>query len=137
MNVHIFDTDCYGPMWHGAYIKWLEIGRVDWLREHGIVLEKPGEGTIYPVVEQHLRFRSPARLHDRLEISTELALDRYRLVFKQTIAQKQSQKLVLEAETVCVVLDSQWKPQRRLPEALLAILQPALAEETLAASPAC
>ena len=36
IDVQIFDTDCFGVMWHGAYIKWLELGRVKLMESRGI-----------------------------------------------------------------------------------------------------
>ena len=40
LDVQIFDTDCFGVMWHGAYVKWLELGRVKLMEERGIRLTR-------------------------------------------------------------------------------------------------
>ena len=29
VKIYYKDTDCYGIVWHGAYIKWFEVGRVE------------------------------------------------------------------------------------------------------------
>lgn len=125
LEVQIFDTDCYGVMWHGAYTKWLEMGRVAYLKRRGIVLSKPSDpnGHVYPVVAQQFAFRSPARMGDVLTLGTTLTLEGRRLLFSQTVAQASGDRVVMEALTTCVILDAQWKPLRRLPEAFLARLQ--------------
>ncbi len=129
LDVHIFDTDCYGVMWHGAYIKWLEMGRVELLKQCGQQLSMPNDSSpdsdtlIYPVVEQNLKFKSPARLNDPLVLTTSVEIQGHKLVFSQNFTQKTSDKLVLEAVTTCVVLNENWKPYRKVPEPLLSSLK--------------
>lgn len=117
LDVNIFDTDCFGVMWHGAYIKWLEMGRVQLFEERGLRLSKPNdpEGFIYPVVEQNLRFRTPAPYQDRLTLRTELEVQGYKLLFHQVFTSHTTGKTTLEAVTTVVVLDAAWKLQRQLP----------------------
>ena len=37
-RVYYSDTDAYGVVWHGAYLRWLEKGRVDLCNDLGIDL---------------------------------------------------------------------------------------------------
>lgn len=124
LAVQIFDTDCFGVVWHGAYTKWLEMGRVEFLRSRGIALSKPGdrEGLVYPVVEQHFRFRAPARFGDTLTLTTQARLEGSRLIFTQT-CRTDAGVTTLETTTVNAVVDgATWRPLRRLPEVLTKIL---------------
>ncbi|MBX2861667.1 MAG: acyl-CoA thioesterase [Vampirovibrio sp.] len=116
--VHIFDTDCYGVMWHGAYTKWLEMGRVDLLKSVGISLPKPeqADGYVCPVVDQHFTFKHPARMNDVLILTSRMTQEGRRLVFQQTFTQKDSGKTVMIGTTKCVLVDQKWKPLRQLPE---------------------
>jgi acyl-CoA thioester hydrolase len=120
IDVNVFDTDCFGVMWHGAYTKWLEIGRVKLLESQGLHLSKPGEpgGWIYPVVEQHFKFKSPALYADKLTLTTRLAIEGYKLHFAQTFRSHTTDRITLEALTVVVVVDTAWKVQRHLPESI-------------------
>ncbi|MBY0450146.1 MAG: acyl-CoA thioesterase [Cyanobacteria bacterium] len=129
LDVHIFDTDCFGVMWHGAYVKWLEMGRVELMNSMGIRLSKPGEeaGYVYPVVDQHFRFRSPAQMADKLLLTTSVTINGHKLVFEQTFSQQETEKIVMQATTTVVVVDMQWRTQRRLPAELLQKLQEASA----------
>lgn len=118
IDVNIFDTDCFGVMWHGAYTKWLEMGRVKFLEAQGIKLSPPGEpnGYVYPVVEQNFKFKSPAIFGDKLTLTTRLALEGYKFYFYQTFRSHKTDKITVEAITTVVLVDSEWKVQRRLPE---------------------
>jgi acyl-CoA thioester hydrolase len=121
LDVNIFDTDCFGVMWHGAYTKWMEMGRVKLFESQGLFLSKPNDpvGYIYPVVEQNLKFKTAAPYGDKLTMTTRLAIDGYKLVFYQHFRSHNTDKITLEAVTTVVVLDVHWKLQRRLPEAMV------------------
>lgn len=126
-KVHIFDTDCYGVMWHGAYAKWLEMSRCELLEQLDVAMSAPDEAVeeswIYPVVEQTLRYKRPAKLNEALVITTLVSVQGPRLVFSQAVAlQSEPNQVKVESQTVCVVCDGQFKPYRRVPAALLAKL---------------
>ncbi|MCE3234926.1 MAG: hypothetical protein K0Q50_1106 [Vampirovibrio sp.] len=120
LDVNIFDTDCFGVMWHGAYTKWMEMGRVQLFESQGIFLSKPGdrEGYIYPVVEQNFKYKSAAPYGDKLTMTTRLAIEGYKLLFYQTFRSHNTDKITVEAVTTVVVVDADWKLQRRLPDLL-------------------
>lgn len=117
IDVQIFDTDCFGVMWHGSYIKWLEMGRVNLLKAVGVELSKPNDpaGYIYPVVDQHLRFKARAAMQDVLTVYTRVEIQGFKLIFHQRLENAQTGVVTLEATTTCMVLDQDWKVQRRLP----------------------
>lgn len=122
ITVQIFDTDCYGVMWHGSYIKWLEMGRVQYFAELGYTLPGPADRPchVFPVVNQNLTFRSPGQLWATLNLTTQLRIDRSRLIFEQTFTCGSTQKTIMTAETTCAIVEAtdegQWKPLRKLPD---------------------
>jgi acyl-CoA thioester hydrolase len=120
LDVQIFDTDCFGVMWHGAYTKWLEMGRVKLFEAIGVEVSKPGDtdGYIYPVVDQHFRYKSPARFGDTLTLTTTVEAHGHKLVFQQQCHNHTTDKITIEVQTTIVVLDMNWKTQRRLPEVI-------------------
>jgi len=129
-EVHVFDTDCYGVMWHGAYLKWLEAARDKAVVDCGVNLQTPNEGWVYPVAEQNLRFRKGGRLRDKITIETQISIQGPRLNFHQTMVRFSaidSSKIetLMETLTTCVVCDATtFKPLRRIPEALQQALTP-------------
>jgi acyl-CoA thioester hydrolase len=130
-EVHVFDTDCYGVMWHGAYLKWLEAARDKAVADCGVNLQTPNEGWVYPVAEQNLRFRKGGKLRDIITIETQISIQGPRLNFHQTMVRPSSAPnasttdVLLEALTTCVVCDATtFKPLRRIPTELQHALAP-------------
>lgn len=117
-DVHIFDTDCYGVMWHGAYAKWLEMGRVDIFKHIGLNVKEMSDhfNIIFPVVEQNVRFKASARFGDRVKLSTQFTLDGYKFNFDQVVTDAKTGKAYIEAKTVVVMVNSEGKMYRTVPE---------------------
>lgn len=126
LDVQIFDTDCFGVMWHGSYLKWMEMGRAKLLEDLGITIALPGEanGHIYPVAEQSLKFKNRAPYREPLILTTRLEVESFKLLFYQTFRSANDDRVTLDAVTTVLVLDGDWKIQRRLPD----FLQQALAK---------
>lgn len=105
-------------VYYSRYLDFLEEARGEFFRSLGASLSVWQErGAIFPVIECHLRYRSPARYDDVLHIDIWPAvIDRVRLTFSYRVV-KQTGHVVLEAKTthVCTGLDE--KP-KRLPEEL-------------------
>jgi len=60
-----------GVVYHGNYLPYFEIGRVEWLRSHGISYKSMEEnGVALPIVSLTLNYKKPARYDDRLFIKT-------------------------------------------------------------------
>jgi acyl-CoA thioester hydrolase len=124
LDVQIFDTDCFGVMWHGAYLKWMELGRAKLLNNMGVSIELPGQanGHVYPVSEQTLSFKNKAPYGEPLRLTTVMSLQSFKLIFEQTFRSRHPERdgqITLQAKTTVLVLDSQWKIQRRLPPFLM------------------
>ncbi len=113
-------------IYYARYLDLLEATRGEFFRELGIPFSKwQNENTIFPVVEAHLSYKSPARYDDLLAIEVWLTrLQGVRLNFVYRIL-KQDKKLLLEAETFHVCADLGEKP-KRIPEILRERLRPYL-----------
>ncbi len=119
-DVHIFDTDCYGIVWHGAYTKWLEMGRVNLFKTIDVDMKQMSDehDIIFPVVEQNLKFKASARFGDVLRLTTWIKPDQPKLIFYQEIQELHSDKLIIDARTDVVTMNSQNKMYRRFPDIL-------------------
>ncbi len=113
-------------VFYSRYLDFLEAARGDFFRKLGRrLLEWQEQGTIFPVVECRLRYKTPARYDDNLRISLRPTLAKgVRLNFAYQIFNQQG-ALVLEAQTfhACTGLDERPK---RLPGDLSAALLPYL-----------
>jgi acyl-CoA thioester hydrolase len=82
------DTDKARVVHHARYLDYLEAGRLEFLRHHGLVYRELEErtGLGMPVVEARLRYRSPARFDDLLDVETWVAhCSRAKIVFESRI----------------------------------------------------
>ena len=88
VRVRFCETDLMGVVHHGSYAAYLEVARVEWLRRRGVNYgDWASRGLHLAVAEMNLRYRSPARFDDELDVETMLGLVRaaslrfdYRLV---------------------------------------------------------
>ena len=99
MMKHIFeqkvfysDTDAYGVVWHGSYLRWLEMGRVGLFEMMGHKINDLIDQDItLPVVNLNVKYKSSARLED---------------------------EMIIEADVVVVAISNGGKLYRRMPEVL-------------------
>jgi len=111
-------------IYYSRYLDLLEAARGEFFRSLEMsFLKWQEQGTIFPVVECRVRYKTPARYDDVLKIEVwPTVVERVRLNFAYRILNAAG-SVVLEAETlhVCTGLDE--KP-KRLPEELREKLQP-------------
>jgi acyl-CoA thioester hydrolase len=66
-------TDHAGVMWHGAYVAWLEEGRVEALARVGLdYAELSSRGLEMPVVSLGIDYRQPLRHGDQVTLLSEV-----------------------------------------------------------------
>lgn len=125
IKVYHQNTDCYGVVWHGEYLKWFEIGRVEYSEMIGINFNLLQKADIQlPVVEINCRYKSPARLFDILIIETTLQeLKSTSMTFSHKITNETTGKFVLSASTTVVTTNSNGKLYRKIPDELYEYLK--------------
>jgi len=73
VRVLFADTDAMGIVYYANYLKWFETGRVELMRSLGMAYrELTGIGVHLPVTEASVRYLSPARYDDFLDIHAEV-----------------------------------------------------------------
>ena len=73
-KVFYSDTDAYGVVWHGSYLRWLEMGRVEWCEMCGHnLIELVNMDIVLPVVNLNVRYKASAKLNDELVIETSIS----------------------------------------------------------------
>jgi acyl-CoA thioester hydrolase len=73
LRVRFGETDLMGIVHHGSYVAYLEVARVEWLRRRGVAYAAWAAGGLHmPVVELAVKYRSPARFDDELDVETTL-----------------------------------------------------------------
>ena len=61
-------------MYYGKYLTWLEVGRVNLMRDVGFGYREWVRHEIqFPVVQAHMDYKSPARFDDEILVKTKIA----------------------------------------------------------------
>lgn len=117
-KVFYSDTDAYGVVWHGNYLRWLEMGRVLLCEERGYKLSELVEKDIVlPVTELEIKYKNSAKLDDEIIIETDVVEHgRFYITFYQKILDKNTQKTYIEATVKVVAINKDGKLYRSLPE---------------------
>ncbi|MBP3924580.1 acyl-CoA thioesterase [bacterium] len=130
-KVYYADTDAYGVVWHGSYLKWLEQGRVEWCEQAGHNLcELSDNGIVLPVVNLNVKYKTSARLNDKIIVETEIEkFNGLSVTFKQKILSKDTGKTFIKASVEVVAIDNDGKLYRRMPEILANVFKTELLKD--------
>lgn len=130
-KVYYADTDAYGVVWHGSYIRWLEIGRIELCDKMGYSLvELEAKNIVLPVVNINVRYKSSFRLNDKMIIETWIQkFNPLSVTFEQKILNKETGKTFVEAVVECVAIDNNGKLYRKMPQILLDAFEKIMKEE--------
>ena len=114
-KVQYADTDAYGVVWHGTYLRWMEAGRVEWLFQNGIRIDEMARdfGIVMPVVEINIKYKYPAKLMNNVVVSTVVkSFTCASVTFEQVIKIKETGKICTIAEVKETALDREGKVMR-------------------------
>jgi acyl-CoA thioester hydrolase len=71
VRVRYSETDQMGVVYHGNYIPYFEIGRVEWLRNKGVSYKSMEEnGIALPIVSMNINYKKSARYDELLTVIT-------------------------------------------------------------------
>ena len=121
-RVYYADTDSYGVVWHGTYLRWMEQARVEFCRNFGIDLVSMKENdVVIPVTNINIRYKASAKLDEIIVVETEITkITPLTIVFNQVIKNKETQKPYTIAEVEVVAVNGEGRIYRRMPEVLKA-----------------
>lgn len=118
-KIYYADTDSYGVVWHGAYIKWFEKGRCEFCEQNGLNLDELERNNIlFPVVELNVKYLSSVLSNDTIEVKTTIEeLNRSSIVFNHTIESQTQKRICTKATSKIVAIEKDSKKLiRKLPE---------------------
>lgn len=104
-RVRYAETDAMGVVWHGNYLLWFEVARVEALRAMGYPYTRlEAEGYGLPVTEAHMRYGRSARFDDPLKIDLwveQIKSRKFRLAYRITHAESGEEIVTGYTEHVC------------------------------------
>ena len=114
VRVYYEDTDAGGVVYYANYLKYIERGRTEHLRELGFELATIANeiGIIFVVKSVKADYLLPAFLDDTIEVQTSIELVKHAsLIFAQKITNKEKNTVLFNAEVKVVsVLKNNLKP---------------------------
>ena len=105
-QVQFFDLDPMEIVWHGHYVKYLEIVR-------GVLLDTidynypqmKASGYVWPVIDLHLRYAAPAVFTQRLKLNAEIVEWENRMKIAYLITDAASGRRLSRATTTQVAVE--------------------------------
>lgn len=106
LQVQFFDLDPMQIVWHGNYVKYLEVARCALLDKIDYNYEQMRDsGYMWPIIEMNLRYAGPAAFGQRLLLRAEIVEWENRLRIDYTIGDAASGKRLNRATTTQVAVD--------------------------------
>ena len=114
VRVYYEDTDSGGVVYYANYLKFIERGRTEHLRNLGFEQDEliKNHNVIFAVRSINAQYRLPARFNDLLSVQTSIKkVGRASLIFSQKITISEQNKVLFEAQitVACLHADS-FKP---------------------------
>ncbi|KFI08186.1 thioesterase family protein [Massilia sp. BSC265] len=105
-QVQFFDLDPMQIVWHGNYVKYLEVARCALLDSIGYNYEQMRDsGYMWPIIEMNLRYAGPAAFGQRLLLRAEIVEWENRLRIDYVISDAESGRRLNKATTTQVAVD--------------------------------
>lgn len=106
MQVQFFDLDPMEIVWHGNYVKYLEVVRCALLDKIGYnYVEMKQSGYAWPIIDMHLRYAAPATFGQRIKLRAEIVEWENRLKIDYLISDAASGRRLNKASTIQVAVD--------------------------------
>ena len=128
IRVRYKDTDCMKVVYYGNYLTYFEVGRVEYLRQHGLAMSDVDQKVHLPVVEAVVRYVKPAYLDDLLDVRAWIS-ERKRASFRFAYEiSNEAGGRVATGSTLHACLDSQTGKMMGVPDWLQAAM-PVIAKD--------
>ena len=114
------DTDSYGVVWHGTYLRWMEQARVELCRELGLnLVDLQNADIALPVTNINIRYKASAKINENVFVETWVSkISPLSVTFTQEIKSEDKSKLYTVATVDVVAVHNDGKLYRRLPDIL-------------------
>jgi acyl-CoA thioester hydrolase len=106
LQVQFFDLDPMEIVWHGNYVKYLEIARcalLDTIDYNYVQMKESGYA--WPIIDMHLRYAGSATFGQRIKIKAEIVEWENRLKINYEVRDAESGRRLTRATTTQVAVD--------------------------------
>lgn len=106
IDVPFFDVDAMQVVWHGHYVKYLEIARCELLRSFDYDYPQMSEsGYMWPIVDLQIKYVGSALFAKKIKVKATLTEWENRLKIQYVITDMLTGKRLTKASTIQVAID--------------------------------
>jgi acyl-CoA thioester hydrolase len=106
LQVQFFDLDPMNIVWHGNYVKYLEVARCALLDSIGYnYMQMKESGYLWPIIDMHVRYVGSAKFDQRIKLRATIVEWENRLKVNYLITDAESGKRLTRATTTQVAVD--------------------------------
>lgn len=100
-KVRFVETDLMGVVHHSNYFRYFEMGRVEYLRQAGVLLtELMEKGIVFPITDVACKYHASAKFDDYILIETEMTeVSRVKMVFTYQVRREADGVLLASGAT--------------------------------------
>ena len=119
-RVRYGETDQMGIVYHGNYAQYLEMGRVEWLRDLGVTYKSMEENGIQlPVINLQIKYLKSARYDDLITVETILKKQPLVKIEFDYKIYNETRELLIEANTVLAFMSVEKNKPIKCPDYIL------------------
>jgi acyl-CoA thioester hydrolase len=110
-RVRFVETDLMGVVHHANYFRWFEAGRVEYLRQAGVLLpDLLAAGIVFPILDVSCQYHAPARFDEIVAIETKMAqLSPVKMIFTYRVTRDNDGVLLATGRTQNVFTNNSGK----------------------------
>ncbi|NQZ08544.1 MAG: acyl-CoA thioesterase [Algicola sp.] len=106
IDVPFHDVDGMQVVWHGHYVKYLEVARCEMLETFNYnYLDMQASGYLWPIVDMRIKYVGSAKFFRKIEVKAELVEIENRMKINYRIFDVETGDLLTKAHTVQVAVD--------------------------------
>ncbi|WP_298476551.1 thioesterase family protein [uncultured Maribacter sp.] len=114
------ETDQMGVIYHGNYAQYLEMGRVEWLRNKGISYKSMEEnGVMLPVISLQTKYKKSAFYDDLIIVRTILKKTPSVRIEFDFVIYNEAREILAEANVELVFMDMEKRRPIKCPDYIL------------------
>lgn len=131
LEVQFFDVDSMRVVWHGNYVKYLEVARCELLKLFDYnYLQMEASGYMWPIVDMRLKYVASAKLSEWITIEARLVEYQTRIKIDYVVRDKVTEQILTKAHTIQVAVEMDTGEMSfNTPQCLLDKLAPFLEKE--------
>lgn len=101
IKIPFFDLDPMGIVWHGNYVKYMEIARCDMFSKLNYTYKNmKEEGIVYPVAKMETKFIEPLVFEQEIVVETHLVEIEPAIIIKYLFFCRKTNKKVFKGQTM-------------------------------------